>query len=301
MSGKRIRTTRYAARHLMASRSRGHRRRTPSAEDRALWKIVICGAVFVLIVVLRLLFPDTVNGVAQAASCLIGRDADFVEAFSAIGRAAGGENPVGESLEDAYAAVFSATSVDEMEEDGSNWTDEKESLLSVYSFETEAEKLLRDRTMEDEKISYSGMVLSLPENASLIQKNLGFNYVTPVKGVLSSSFGWRKHPLTGETRFHYGVDLAAETGTEIFAFADGEVFAVGESSTLGKYVIISHADGYKTLYAHCSSVIKCSGSVSAGEVIASVGESGSATGPHLHFELHYGSLYLNPIYYVDIG
>ena len=142
---------------------------------------------------------------------------------------------------------------------------------------------------------------SLPENASLEQRNLGFACTTPVAGVLSSAFGWREHPTQGGTKFHYGIDLAAEMGSEIVAFADGEVFAVGESSTLGKYIILVHAGGYKTLYAHCSDILVKSGGVMMGEAIARVGESGSVTGAHLHFELQDGTLYLNPIYYIALG
>jgi len=84
--------------------------------------------------------------------------------------------------------------------------------------------------------------------------------------------------------------------------ADGTVTAVGESSSYGKYITVAHEGGYSTLYAHCSRIIASSGaSVKEGDVIAEVGETGVATGPHLHFELHEGSQYLNPIYYVSLA
>ena len=77
--------------------------------------------------------------------------------------------------------------------------------------------------------------------------------------------------------------------------------AVGESSSYGKYITVSHGGGFSTLYAHCSRILAASGaSVKEGDVIAEVGETGVATGPHLHFELHQGSQYLNPIYYVSL-
>ena len=142
----------------------------------------------------------------------------------------------------------------------------------------------------------------LPENVSMRQSILGFDHETPVKGVLSSNFGYREHPVEGEERFHYGVDLAADTGTAIACFADGTGTAVGESSSYGKYITVAHEGGYSTLYAHCSRIIASSGaSVKEGDVIAEVGETGVATGPHLHFELHEGSQYLNPIYYVSLA
>ena len=116
---------------------------------------------------------------------------------------------------------------------------------------------------------------------------LGFDYCTPVCGVISSGFGYREHPIEGEEKFHYGIDLAADTGTEIRCFANGTVTAVGESSSYGKYLTVSHSGGYSTLYAHCSKVVVTSGTkVKEGQKIAEVGETGLATGPHLHFELH---------------
>jgi len=152
-------------------------------------------------------------------------------------------------------------------------------------------------TLRISKVLYSQD--NLPDNVSMEQAVLGFDYCTPVSGTLSSGFGYRVHPIEGEELFHYGVDLAADTGTEIDAFASGTVTAVGESSSYGKYLMISHPNGFTTLYAHCSRVTVSSGaSVREGEKIAEVGETGQATGPHLHFELQQGEEYLNPIYYV---
>ena len=149
-------------------------------------------------------------------------------------------------------------------------------------------------------LSYVYTMPALPENASLEQRNLGFDHRTPVLGALSSTFGWREHPVEGGNRFHYGVDLAAEEGTDILAFASGTVYATGESSTLGNYVMLQHQGGYITLYGHCREVTVTGGSVDMGDKIAEVGSTGLVTGPHLHFELHDGDLYLNPIYYVEV-
>ena len=132
-------------------------------------------------------------------------------------------------------------------------------------------------------------------------RNLGFAYTSPLVGKLTSAFGWREHPVEGGDKFHYGIDLSGNMGDPVYAFADGKVFATGESSTLGQYIMVQHAGGYMTLYAHCSKVTKLSGAVKKGEKIAQVGDSGVATGPHLHFELQCGSVYLNPIYYVELA
>ena len=148
-------------------------------------------------------------------------------------------------------------------------------------------------------ILYSGQ--TLPENVSMEQAILGFDYCTPVRGNLSSGFGYRDHPTEGDARFHYGVDLAADSGTEVCCFADGSVTAVGESSSYGKYCIVTHEKGFRTLYAHCSRITVSSGAaVRGGGKIAEVGETGMATGPHLHFELQQEETYLNPVYYLDL-
>ena len=141
-----------------------------------------------------------------------------------------------------------------------------------------------------------------PADAELLQQVLGFAYTAPVEGQLSSGFGLRTDPLEGVSRFHYGLDIAAPEGAVVSSFADGTVTAVGESSELGRYVAVSHANGFSTLYAHCTRVTASAGQrVSRGDPIAEVGDTGRATGPHLHFELHRGSTYLNPVYYVTFS
>ena len=95
------------------------------------------------------------------------------------------------------------------------------------------------------------------------------------------------------------MDIGCEKGEIIRAFADGTVTAIAESTELGKYIIVTHASGYTTLYAHCSRINASSGqSVRMGDPIAEVGDTGDATGYHLHFELHQDNIYLNPVYYV---
>ena len=131
-----------------------------------------------------------------------------------------------------------------------------------------------------------------PEDVCLTQQVLGFAYAAPVQGTVTDGFGWR------ENAFHYGTDIAADAGTVISSFADGTVTAVGDSSQLGNYVTVSHAGAFTTLYAHCSRITASSGQqVALGDPIAEVGETGNATGPHLHFALQKDTVYLDPAYY----
>ncbi|MBR3704700.1 MAG: M23 family metallopeptidase [Oscillospiraceae bacterium] len=298
MRGKRVGTTRTAGRRVAHS---VHHQRAAD-QNNAVTRLVICGAVFVLIVALKFLLPQETGSFAQRASHLIGRDADFSEAFAAVGRAVSGEESVSHSLQEAFLAVFGSAEVSQAVETDTAavQSDVQTGDLAVQTVNTQEEISEEPEDIPPPDASGIYTMQALPENASLEQRNLGFPYTTPVVAALSSPFGWRDHPTEGGNRFHYGIDLAAEKGSEIAAFADGEVFAVGESSTLGQYIILTHAGGYTTLYAHCSEVIVRSGSVKMGDVIARVGDSGSTTGAHLHFELQNGSLYLNPIYYVAV-
>ena len=139
---------------------------------------------------------------------------------------------------------------------------------------------------------------AVPTNVSYECPVLPFEYVSPVSGIKSSGFGYRLHPIENKVKYHYGTDFAANTGTAITAFADGVIVAAGDSDSYGKYMIIDHSDGYSTLYAHCSELCMGCGNVSKGDVIAKVGSTGAATGPHLHFELMCNDTYLNPEFYL---
>lgn len=198
-----------------------------------------------------------------------------------------------------WMAAQSTTGPDRIDQSDDQKTESTvDSVKSVADSSAEKSTENTVQTMKLSSILYSGE--SVPANVNLTQAVLGFNYCTPVSGTLSSGFGYREHPIDGEEKFHYGIDIAADTGTEIDCFAKGTVTAVGESNSYGKYLIVSHQNSYSTLYAHCSAITVHSGeTVKEGEKIAEVGETGLATGPHLHFELHCGNQYLNPIYYVS--
>jgi len=140
---------------------------------------------------------------------------------------------------------------------------------------------------------------AIPENATYEYEKLSLEYCSPVAGMTSSGFGYRVHPIHCDVRFHYGTDFAANSGTDILAFADGTVTVAGYDNGYGNYIKIDHGDGFTTLYAHCSTLlVSCGEKVTKGEKIAYVGSSGLATGPHLHFELIRNGEYVNPEYYL---
>ena len=130
--------------------------------------------------------------------------------------------------------------------------------------------------------------MQLPQNIAAIDLNSISNFTLPITGaIISSGFGWRIHPVTGEKKLHKGVDFAAPTGTPIFASADGVVTDAGwTDGGYGNIVELRHSDGSVTLYAHTNKVYVSKGQlVNRGQAIAEVGTTGRSTGPHLHFEV----------------
>jgi murein DD-endopeptidase MepM/ murein hydrolase activator NlpD len=121
---------------------------------------------------------------------------------------------------------------------------------------------------------------------------------TPINGArLSSSYGMRKHPISGYNKMHKGVDFAAPTGTPIFAAGNGVVEYAGRNGGYGKYVRIRHDSTYKTAYAHLNAYKKGINNgtrVKQGDIIGYVGSTGKSTGPHLHYEIIVNGKQINP-------
>lgn len=148
---------------------------------------------------------------------------------------------------------------------------------------------------------YSQGMGIIPSNATWIGVDR-FSWPLPINGTITSGFGFRTDPFTGETKYHGGVDIAAAEGTPIIAADDGIITAANGVDSWGGgygfYVMIEHGDGYETLYGHCSAICVTYGqSVRKGEVIAYVGSTGNSTGNHLHFEVIHNRSKDNPINY----
>ena len=119
-----------------------------------------------------------------------------------------------------------------------------------------------------------------------------------VQSVTSEFSPMRRHPVTGVLRPHLGTDFRAPWGAVVRAAADGTVEFAGVGTGYGNYIRIAHGPGIQTLYAHLSSIdshVKKGAKVKYGEVIGRVGQTGLATGPHLHYELKFGNVQINPM------
>ncbi len=124
--------------------------------------------------------------------------------------------------------------------------------------------------------------------------------IWPVRGWVTSHFGNRTSPFSGILKFHEGMDIASQTGTPVLAPADGVVIKAGFGTGYGNMVEISHGYGIKTLFAHNSRLnVKAGQRIRRGDVIAYVGDSGSSTGPHLHYEVRQNGLPVNPTKYMN--
>ena len=279
-------------------------------QRRRMLQLVAAGGIFVALVAWKLLFPETLAGFAGAVREALGQDADFQAAFSAVGEAIAGEKSVGESLEEAYTAVFAPgryeaeqtaavlAAAEGVSAPADRLAERLEQGKAAQKRPPEAPAAEGETVASQPLVSFNS---AGPANVTFSQQILGFDYTTPAQGTLTSTFGYREHPIQGEELFHYGLDIANAEGTDICAFADGTVKAAGESSSFGNYLMVSHDNGITTLYGHCSRITASTGQqVEKGEKIAEMGSTGNVTGTHLHFELMDGSTYLNPIYYVEV-
>jgi murein DD-endopeptidase MepM/ murein hydrolase activator NlpD len=153
----------------------------------------------------------------------------------------------------------------------------------------------------------SGSVISSVEDT---QKATGSDAVPeaesepawPLKSVISSRYGFRKDPFTSENRFHSGIDIAAEKGTEVKAAMSGKVIMSCKTEDYGNVVAVDHGQGVVTIYAHNEkNLVKVGEEVEKGSLIAKVGSTGRSTGPHLHFEVRKNGAKVNPIEFLGVA
>jgi Membrane proteins related to metalloendopeptidases len=143
------------------------------------------------------------------------------------------------------------------------------------------------------------LLMQTKGNRQYVDNPFDFNWLPYV----TSYYGYRVHPISGEKNYHKGVDIGLPTGTEIHAGFDGIVTAAGyDAGGYGNYVVIQNDDGVEAKYAHCDTLrVSVGQSVTKGDVIATVGNTGNSTGPHLHLEVVKDGQYLNPIYFAVTG
>ena len=168
---------------------------------------------------------------------------------------------------------------------------------------TKAQQVAYDNIerLESEANAWNDKILKL-QAAQAGRSGGGNGSITawPVSGYyeISSSFGWRVHPITQKRSLHTGTDIAAPSGTQITAAGAGVVIMAGWNTAYGNMTIIDHGKGISTLYGHQSALAVTEGqAVQANQVIGYVGSTGWSTGPHLHFEVRVGGNPTDPLQY----
>ena len=316
-------------------RERGRERGDSRRERVRLIQLAVCLALFLTVFVGKGVFPGKLVRLQGEIQSMISADFDFRGALAGLGGSLAESGTVLSDLGEFCVQVFGGEVAPEAEEvaelqpiqpsavltsqlrfisgnpDGSQRAEHFSNLadLGLDVPLRKVEEAPAPAAEEVQAVPAAGTVLlvsdydgqPLPENYTMDQISLGeLETVTPVLGHLNSTYGYRDHPIDGRYQFHGGVDIGGQMGDPIAAFAAGTVEYTGKDDSYGLYFQIDHGNGVKSFYAHCSEVLVTKGqTVAMGETVARVGSSGSATGPHLHLELKYGKMHLDPAYYVE--
>ena len=157
-----------------------------------------------------------------------------------------------------------------------------------------------NRASIHQKGEFESLLKSLEDQQNLLASTPAIRPISRgEKSWVTSSFGYRRSPFTGQREFHQGFDISTRMGTPILATAEGVVTFVGKKGLLGKTVIVDHGHGMVTRYGHCSKFLKKRGEkVKRWEPIALVGNTGRSTGPHVHYEVRLNGIPVNPYKYI---
>ena len=153
-----------------------------------------------------------------------------------------------------------------------------------------------EKRVKQEEIILDGIFTALNDKRSLLDSTPS---IWPVKGWVTSEFGYRVDPFTGRQELHEGLDIAARLGTPVVAPADGIVIYARYERSFGNTIIIDHGYGFSTLYGHLSEIyVRPGDRVKRGQVIGAVGNTGRSTGPHLHYEVRKNGVPVDPRDYI---
>lgn len=174
--------------------------------------------------------------------------------------------------------------------------DTLDSIAKKYGVDAQSIREVNER--EEDRI-HVGERLFIPEAklpAIELRRVWGELFRYPVRGWVTSPYGWRRDPITGTRRFHNGIDIGGFRGDPVRAALEGRVVETGYNESAGNYILLSHVGGYTTFYAHLRSIHVTRGMyVREGQKIGEVGSTGYSTGPHLHFSVFRWGRPVNPV------
>lgn len=321
------------------SGGRTSRTKGKGKERVLLIQLLICVILFITVFVGKGVLPGRLLQLRNDVLQMISQDFDFQDALAELGESLAGGNSVladfGEFCVEVFGAEEQEQSVQPVEfqapdpaavltselaflsnqPDTLTRTEHYSSLTELGITLSKKEEPAAEESKEEDS-EYKGAIMpagkvfrlsdydgpALPNNYTMDVLSFGgMETMTPVLGHMNSPYGYRTHPVNGqEGDFHGGVDIGGQTGDPIRAFASGTVEYIGQDNSYGMYLQIDHGNGVKSFYAHCSQLLVRKGQqVTIGDTVALVGSTGTATGPHLHLELKYEKMHVNPAYYVE--
>lgn len=238
---------------------------------------------------------EQVSG-ADAMAGYIGHDSVLLSSFLAVSN---NDYTIFNSAE-IMQAIFEEMYVLEYREvteheTGSDGEEHEIRILEIYLTVEDLEETVKGH-MNENQLQQWELLNHTEGNQQIFSSPFDFSW----QGDISSQYGWRIHPITGERKFHSGVDIAEPRGTEIHACSSGTVIIAKFSSSAGNYIAIEDKDGFVIKYMHCHELYVSSGDiVERGDVIAIVGTTGNSTGNHLHLQIEDPSgNTLNPLFLV---
>ena len=300
-------------------RDNGRKERRKTAYLRQLTQLLVCLVDFLVVFIGKEVWPWKVAETGRQLLTVIRANTDFRAAFTGLGQALSQEESVLGEIGEFCVSVFAQTSqeadssgspvsgpnqglapdnaqTEPLSENPAYGSREEQETAEAQPADFEADMQVGDIV---QNVDYRGT--ELPEGYSPQWLYLGeLETVTPVYGTVTSQFGYRDHPTIGSYAAHGGVDIAADSGTAVAAFAAGTVKSVGNSEDFGIWLQMEHANGVTTFYSHCSKLcVKEGDHIKAGENVAYVGSTGKSTGPHLHFEIRLNGVRLDPMHYIE--
>lgn len=285
-------------------------------ERLQLGRLMFVFVLFLAVFIGKRAYPVKMLAAGERVMDVLSHNMDMEAVFSRLGTSISGEKGALKGLETFCVEVFGEL-VQEESAPQEEATIPPNIIPTVYSGMLR-EQLEKTRISvpsestppEQETVPAVGTVIlsaeptepALPEGCTADKLSFGtLETVNPVVGYLNSGYGYREHPIKGTYCFHGGADISAQEGDPIGAFADGVVEYIGEDSSYGLYLQLDHGNGIQSFYAHCKTLCVQKGmQVKAGETVATVGATGTATGPHLHLELKCSGVRVDPAYYVDL-
>lgn len=235
---------------------------------------------------------DRMNRFDQKLRALTDIDKDFAKMKGPMGQGGGESEDPSQQTYDFGDFKIDASNL-EIDSEATKYLDRRQTFLvqKIYSWMNNLYKgsELQEQSYEELFEVLKGREIQLSATPSII----------PVKGWVTSHFGYRLDPFTSRRALHRGMDVAAKEGAPVYAPADGVVTFTGQNGGFGDTVMLFHGYGISTLYAHLEEALVRSGQkVKRGEIIARVGSSGRSTGAHLHYEVVVHGVPVDPRKYV---